>query len=436
VPYLRGEFVAGLDESAATPHVVRAHHAMGASTFFAPSLSLLGPGALCRLGPIIAATGAKTALVITGDRTFDVTGVIPELRAVLLEDAGLKVEIFDEVTQNPTTQQVRAAVIMAEEIDADCIVSVGGGSCHDAAKLVRALYRNGAGQTSVEELEGVDNVRGAPFAPHYAVSTTATSGSSSELTRLAVISDPLNHKDMSVIDHSLTPSVSCVVTAPTRGRPELIAASGLLALGHAVEAFLSTASSPVTDAAAIHSIRLLSSYLRRAVQDKDDEFARDMVSYADFLAGLAFNSAGLGWTVAMGNATCAIYINARVSECVAVYLPHVLEFYGQGSDATKELFVDVAEAMGVSAASPKDAVAAVVLAVARLAADVDIPGTIRELTAHRKLEMHKSAIPEMAEKALRDPASVTAPRDAKIGDIEHLFVQAWEETKAGGRDGA
>ena len=161
------------------------------------------------------------------------TGVIPELRAVLLEDAGLKVEIFDEVTQNPTTQQVRAAVIMAEEIDADCIVSVGGGSCHDAAKLVRALYRNGAGQTSVEELEGVDNVRGAPFAPHYAVSTTATSGSSSELTRLAVISDPLNHKDMSVIDHSLTPSVSCIVTAPTRGRPELIAASGLLALGHA-----------------------------------------------------------------------------------------------------------------------------------------------------------------------------------------------------------
>ena len=161
VPYLRGEFV-GLDESSSTPHVVRAHHAMGASTFFAPSLSLLGPGALRRLGPIIAATGAKTALVITGDRTFDVTGVIPELRAVLLEDAGLKVEIFDEVTQNPTTQQVRAATIMAEEIDADCIVSVGGGSCHDAAKLVRALYRNGAGQTSVEELEGVDNVRGAP----------------------------------------------------------------------------------------------------------------------------------------------------------------------------------------------------------------------------------------------------------------------------------
>ena len=108
---------------------------MSASTLFTPSLSLLGPGALRRLGPIIAKTGAKTALVITGDRRFDVTGVIPELTR-MLNRIGTKVEVYDEIEQNPTTQHVQAALIMAEEIDADCVVSVGGGSCHDCAKLV------------------------------------------------------------------------------------------------------------------------------------------------------------------------------------------------------------------------------------------------------------------------------------------------------------
>ena len=202
---------------------------MSASTLFTPSLSLLGPGALRRLGPIIAKTGAKTALVITGDRRFDVTGVIPELTR-MLNRIGTKVEVYDEIEQNPTTQHVQAALIMAEEIDADCVVSVGGGSCHDCAKLVRGFYRNAAGQTTVEELEGVDMLLSAPSVPHFAVSTTATSGSSSELSRLAIIDDPIAKTEMSVIDHGLTPTVACVVTASSQGRPELIASSGILAI--------------------------------------------------------------------------------------------------------------------------------------------------------------------------------------------------------------
>ena len=190
---------------------------MSASTLFTPSLSLLGPGALRRLGPIIAKTGAKTALVITGDRRFDVTGVIPELTR-MLNRIGTKVEVYDEIEQNPTTQHVQAALIMAEEIDADCVVSVGGGSCHDCAKLVRGLLQKRPGQTTVEELEGVDMLLSAPSVPHFAVSTTATSGSSSELSRLAIIDDPIAKTEMSVIDHGLAPTVACVVTASSQGR--------------------------------------------------------------------------------------------------------------------------------------------------------------------------------------------------------------------------
>ena len=405
---------------------------MSASTFFAPSLSLLGPGALRRLGPIIAAMpngGAKTALVITGDRRFDVTGVIPELTR-MLNRLGTKVEVYDEIEQNPTIQHVQAALIMAEEIDADCVVSVGGGSCHDCAKLVRGLFRNAAGQTTVEELEGVDMLLSAPSVPHFAVSTTATSGSSSELSRLAIIDDPIAKTEMSVIDHALTPTVACVVTASSQGRPELIASSGILALSHAIEAYLSPASSPVTDAAALHSIRLVSSYLRRAVTDPDDHFSRDMISYASYLAGLSFNSAGLGWTVAMGNAVCALNISVPVSECAGVLLPHVLEFYGEGSESTRELFVDLAEAVGCPDATPRAAVSAVILAAARLVADVKLPETMHELTARRRLEMHRSSIPEMAAKAIRDPASITAARSATLGDVENLFCASWDTTKS------
>ena len=402
---------------------------MSASTLFAPSLSLLGPGALRRLGPIIAKTGAKTALVITGDRRFDVTGVIPELTR-MLNRIGTKVEVYDEIEQNPTTQHVQAALIMAEEIDADCVVSVGGGSCHDCAKLVRGLYRNAAGQTTVEELEGVDMLLSAPSVPHFAVSTTATSGSSSELSRLAIIDDPIAKTEMSVIDHGLTPTVACVVTASSQGRPELIASSGILAISHAIEAYLSSASSPVTDAAALHPIRLVSSYLRRAVTDPDDHFSRDMISYASYLAGLSFNSAGLGWTVAMGNAVCALNISVPVSECAGVLLPHVLEFYGEGSESTRELFVDLAEAVGCPDTTPRAAVSNVILAAARLVADVKLPETMCELTARRKLEMQRSLIPEMAAKAIRDPASITAARSASLSDMENLFCASWDTTKS------
>lgn len=407
-------------------HTARPHHPMTAATFFAPSLSLLGVGALRRLEGIVRDAKHKTCLLVTGDRLNDPAGVIPATTRALV-DAGVRVEVFDEVEQNPTTQHVDAARIMCEEIGAECIVSVGGGSCHDVAKLVRGLYGNET-QTSARDLSGVDMCRSSPSAliPHYAVSSTATSGSSSELSRLAIIVDPIERCEMSVIDHKLTPTVACVVTAEKQGAPQLIAASGVFALSHAVEAYLSPASSPVTDAAALHSMRLIAAHLRRAVFDAEDETARTMISYADYLAGLAYNSAGLGWIAGMTNAVCAEYIAAPASECAAVFLPHVLQYYGGGSETTRELFIDVAEALGCAGDGTEDVVDACVLATARLVADLKLPETLRELTARGKLRMHKKEIPRLALRALRDTAAVTAARGATLGEVESLFFCSWD----------
>jgi alcohol dehydrogenase len=219
------------------------------------------------------------------------------------------------------------------------------------------------------------------------------------------------------------------VTAETQGMPQLIASSGVFALAHAIEAYLSRASSPITDAAALHSIRLITAHLRRAVFDADDLTARNMISFADYLAGMAFNSAGLGWVTCMTNALCSEYIAAPASECAAVLLPHALRYYGGGSETTRELFIDIAEAMGCAKnESADDAVAACVLATARLVADLKLPETLRELTASRKLRMQKKEIPRLALRALRDTAAITAARSATLGEVEQLFLCAWDVT--------
>lgn len=408
-------------------HLTRQHHALSASTFFAPSLSLLGPGAIHRLGPVMRESGLKKALIIT-----DITYLREECRQVqrVIFSAGIDCSVFDEVDQNPTTHHVQAALLMAEEVAADCLVSVGGGSTHDTAKAVRALFGNEQ-QSEVDEIEGVDELMQTPILKHFAVSTT--SGSSSELTRLAIITDPLNHVKMNVVDRRITPTVACNDTILMASQPsELIAASGVLALAHAVEAFLSTASTPVTDATSLHSIRLISTYLRRAVKSPDDLKACDMLTYAEFLAGLSFNSAGLGLTHAMSSQLGTLYPNVPLSQCSAVILPHVLQYYTEENvhnDDVAELFVDLAEALRCPAAaclSPAAAIPAVIHSVAQLTSDVELPGTLGELSARLGAGLRKDDIPEVAAKTLSDMGGITAPCKPKLGQVEDIFCCAWD----------
>ena len=289
---------------------------------------------------------------------------------------------------------------------------------------------------------------------HFAVSTT--SGSSAELTRLAVINDPLRHEKFSIVDERLTPTVTCDDTLLLLSQPpELVSASGMQALSHAMEAFLSTASCPVTDAAALHAIRLIHTYLRRAAQSPppdEEEFlkAHEMLTYAEFLSGLAFNSAGLGLTHAICNQMSAIHPKVNVSECTSVILPHVLQYYGEQNleenleeeEASKqkktdvaELFVDLAAALGCPApatSSAAAAVPAVVCSVARLASDLKLPETLQELNARcAGAEMKLDAIPEVASKALTDPGGMTAPCHPTLGEVESLICRAWDSGLTG-----
>ena len=389
-------------------------------------------------------------LMITDTTSHRVLAPLVETVKKALFAAGIDCAVYDEVNKNPTTEHVESALVMAEEVAPDCLVSVGGGSTHDAAKAVRALYGN-LQQASVYDIEGVEEIAEGftPLLKHVTVSTT--SGSSAELSRLAIITDTVHHEKISIIDPRLTPTVTCNDTLLLLSQPpDLVASSGMQALSHAMEAFLSTASSPITDAAALHAIRLIHAYLRRAVQspkplDEEDESmkAHEMLTYAEFLSGLAFNSAGLGLTHTISNQMSALYPSVSVSECTSVVLPHVLQYYGeQGTNEhggksknnVVELFVDLAAALGCSASatySATTAVPAVIRSVARLASDVNQPETIKELNARVRAGMKIDDIPEIAAKALTDPGGMTAPRHPSLGEMESLICRAWDSGLTG-----
>jgi alcohol dehydrogenase len=438
LPSYRGSLVVPAGD-----HFVRQHHTSrsGASSFFAPPFSLLGQGALQRLGNVVSESGAKRCLVVSQTkhlRDEDEKDVLKRLCKELF-DAGTDAFIFSDVELNATTENVAAALLMAYEYDVDSIISAGGGSAHDVAKAVRALYRNPE-QDAVQELVGVDEIAAGwiPAVPHFAVSTCM--GACSALTRLAVITDPLHQETLEIVDWRITPSVSCDDTLLMLEQPrEIIAAAGVESLAHACEAFLSNASTPVTDANALHAIRLLSSYLRAAVTSTPkDTKALDMINYGMFLAGVSFNSAGLGLSHAIANALCAKYINLPSSELLAVMLPHVLEFYGEQSeemnDDAAELFVDLAEAMGCpKTSSPASAVKCVVQSVARLVSDVELPQTLSEVNARQSSTiMRIDDVPEIAAKAMCDCVpGVTSARHPTLGEAENLILQAWRTSKCG-----
>merc|ERR1712151_619270 len=188
------------------------------------------------------------------------------------------------------------------ESGCDFVISFGGGSPHDCAKAVSMLSTNGG---SIREYEGVDKST-KPMLPMVAVNTTA--GTAAEITRFCIITDDQRHVKMALVDWRLTPTLAVNDPKTMIGMPKgLTAATGMDALTHAIEAYVSTASNPVTDACAVRAMKLISSYLPTAVEDGKNIKARDMMAYAEFLAGMAFNSAGLGYVHAMAHQLGGMY---------------------------------------------------------------------------------------------------------------------------------
>ncbi|MEG6521497.1 iron-containing alcohol dehydrogenase [Desulfotomaculum sp. 1211_IL3151] len=378
--------------------------------YFIPTVNLMGVGAHKEIPDQVKVMGGSNILIVTDAFLGRPGGMADDIRA-MLEAQGNKVTIYAGAEPNPTDVNVHDGLKVYQDCGADMILSLGGGSSHDCAKGIGIVATNGG---HIRDYEGINKSTKA-MPPFIAVNTTA--GTASEMTRFCIITNTSNHVKMAIVDWRCTPNVAINDPLLMVGMPPaLTAATGMDALTHAVEAYVSTAATPVTDSAALMAIKLISQNLRAAVANGENMEARDKMAYAEFLGGMAFNNASLGYVHAMAHQLGGFY-NLPHGVCNAILLPHVEAF---NLIAAPERFVDIAVAMGekVEGLSVRDAADKALAAIKKLSVDVGIPAGLTELG------VKEEDLKIMAENAMKDACSFTNPRKATLNDIIGIFKSA------------
>ena len=377
--------------------------------FFMPVVSLFGANVLAELAEQVTSLGGAKPLVVT-DQGMTQLGYTKQVTD-LLDQAEIAYAVFDQTVPNPTDTNVNEGAAAYTENQCDMLISLGGGSAHDCCKGVGLLVSNGG---QIADYEGVDMSKKA-LPPYIAINTTA--GTASELTRFTIITNTSNHVKMAIVDWRVTPDLAINDPLLMMKMPaSLTAATGMDALTHAVEAYVSTDANPVTDACALQAIRLIAKYLRVAVARGDDLEARDRMAYAQYLAGMAFNNAGLGHVHAMSHQLGGMY-NLPHGVCNALLLPHVCE---ANLMAAQERYADIAEALGENTygLAVREAAQMAVVAIRALSVDVGIPSTLSELGVQDK------DIETMVEHAQKDVCAATNPRRLNDQEVAAIFRAA------------
>jgi alcohol dehydrogenase len=377
--------------------------------FYIPNVSLMGVGSSKEAGPQAKALGATKALIVT-DKVLNQLGVAARIKGQL-EEAGVKAVVFDGAEPNPTDTNVADGLEAYVKSGCDAIVSLGGGSAHDCAKGIGMVATNGG---DIRKYEGI-NKSTKPMPPFVAINTTA--GTASEMTRFCIITNTSTHVKMAIVDWRCTPNVAINDPVLMVGKPPaLTAATGMDALTHAVEAYVSIAATPITDACAIKAIELIAEYLRPAVANGANLEARDKMAYAEFLAGMAFNNASLGYVHAMAHQLGGLY-NLPHGVCNAILLPAVCEF---NLIAAAKRLGDVAVALGenIDGLPPVDAAAKGIAAIRKLSKAIGIPAGLKELG------VKEGDLPTMAENAKKDACQLTNPRTATLQQVVEIFKSA------------
>ncbi|OSI15324.1 iron-containing alcohol dehydrogenase [Neisseria dumasiana] len=378
-----------------------------ATQFFMPVQNILGENALSEAMDVITALGLKKALIVT-DGGLSKMGVADKIGG-LLKEKSIDYTVFDKAQPNPTVSNVNDGLAALKVAGADFIVSLGGGSSHDCAKGVAIVATNGG---KIEDYEGLDKSK-KPQLPLIAINTTA--GTASEMTRFAVITDEERHVKMAIVDKHVTPLLSVNDPSLMEGMPApLTAATGMDALTHAVEAYVSTIASPITDACAVKAIELIARYLPTAVKEPKNKEAREKMAYAQFLAGMAFNNASLGYVHAMAHQLGGFY-DLPHGVCNALLLPHVERFNQQ---AAKERLDEIGTILSKNNDDLKGL--DVIDAITKLARIVGIPKSLKELG------VKKEDFGVLADNALKDVCGFTNPIQANKEQIVGIFEAAFD----------
>ncbi|MGO9110317.1 MAG: alcohol dehydrogenase-like regulatory protein ErcA [Thermoguttaceae bacterium] len=376
--------------------------------FVAPEV-LFGVGALHLAGQYGRSLGGSKALVVS-DPGVLAAGWVQQV-LVSVEAAGLESTLFTQVTPNPRIEEATAGAVVYAEQGCDIIIPVGGGSAIDCAKCIGLLAAN---QGGIQDLVGVDNV-GAPMPPTICIPTTA--GTSADVSQFAVIKHREINRNLLIISKAVVPDISLVDPETLTTMDAFLSAStGMDALVHAVEAYVSLGHSPLTDIHALHAIRLIGSNLQKSIAEPNNLEYRTNMMLASLEAGLAFSNASLGAAHAMAHSLSGL-LDLTHGQCNAMLLDGVVDFnYSQA----EQRYRDIATAMGIEISGMPSAEIRkrLLVEIRRLREAAGLGDTLSRCGVHRT-EVH-----ELAEIALSDLCVVTNPRRPCQRDIEVIYEES------------
>lgn len=375
--------------------------------------SYFGPGCRSEIAVEAKRRGFKKAFFVT-DKDLVKFGVAAKIEEVL-KNADIPYVIFDDVKPNPTIANVLNGVEAYKASGADFIVALGGGSSIDTAKGIGIVVNNPE-FSDVKSLEGVAPTH-SKAVPTFAVPTTA--GTGAEVTINYVIIDEDAQKKMVCVDPNDIPAVAFIDPELMYSMPKrLTAATGMDALTHAIESYITPGAWLMSDMFEKTAIELIAKYLKRAVDDGNDKEAREGMAQAQYIAGMGFSNVGLGIVHSMAHPLGARYDTPH-GIANAVLLPYVMVYNAQSAAAPK--YRGIAEAMGVDTKGMTDeeAVKAACKAVADLARSVDIPERVS------MIGVKEEDIPQLAIDAFNDVCTGGNPRPTSVEDIEELYRTAF-----------
>lgn len=363
-------------------------------------------GAVKAVAEEITARGFKKAFVAS-DPDLIKFGVSKKVTDVL-DDAGIAYEMFSEIKPNPTIQNVQSGVEAFKASGADCIVAIGGGSSMDTAKAIGIIIKNPE-FADVRSLEGVAPTKNK-CVPIIAVPTTA--GTAAEVTINYVITDAEKNRKMVCVDVHDIPVVAVVDPDMMSSMPKgLTAATGMDALTHAIEGYITKGAWAMSDMFHLKAIEIISKSLRGAVENTPE--GREGMALGQYVAGMGFSNVGLGIVHSMAHPLGALYDTPH-GVANAIILPTVMEY---NAPATGEKYRDIAKAMGVEGTenmSVDEYRKAAVDAVRQLAKDVGIPADLKEIVKPEDVEF-------LAQSAYDDACRPGNPRDTSVAELAELY---------------
>ncbi|WP_027437637.1 lactaldehyde reductase [Lachnospira multipara] len=377
-----------------------------ANRFVLNERSYHGAGAIKEIATEVKERGFKKAFVCS-DPDLVKFGVTKKVLDVL-EGAGLEYELYSNIKPNPTIENVQTGVESFKKAGTDYIIAIGGGSSMDTAKAIGIIINN-PDFADVRSLEGVAPTK-KPAVPIIAVPTTA--GTAAEVTINYVITDAEKNRKMVCVDPKDIPIVAIVDSDMMSSMPKgLTAATGMDALTHAIEGYITNGAWELSDMFHLKAIELISKHLRDAVDNKPE--GREGMALGQYVAGMGFSNVGLGLVHSMAHPLGALYDTPH-GVANAILLPSIMAY---NADATGEKFRDIAKAMGVSGTenmSPDEYRKAAVDAVAKLSADVGIPKDLKDI-------VKDSDVHFLAESAHADACFPGNPKQPSVEEIESLY---------------